>query len=73
MYFKFIHLFLFFACFFPICICFFIMFFVLIPIHLNHFFGEIIKYVFLFYFMLIVFFERAGAGVDTDRFACIFS
>ena len=48
------------------------MFFVLISIHLNHFLGNNKILFFLFYSMLIGFFERAGAGVDTDRLACIF-
>jgi hypothetical protein len=59
--------------FFPICICFFLMFFCFDSYSFKSLFLEIIKYVFLFYSMLIGFFERAGAGVDTDRLACIFS
>ena len=75
--FTFIHVFLFFVYFFVFIFFQFVFVFPSVfcfdSYSFKSRFWEIIKYVFLFYSMLIGFFERAGAGVDTDRFACIFS
>ena len=75
VYFYFLNLFMCFC--FLFCFCFFNLYLFFPSVFCldsySLFFWEIIKYVFFFLYSMLIGFLREGAGVDTDRFACIFS